>query len=145
TDAAGDSGGPHPRIGDDGRNRRDMDCEGDIKVFGGPGGACQGLQRLGAALDRFGVLDDRGIADKSSGIEEAQHLPEGHVPRLNGEDRSYRFIYDLCRYAGDGLWLEISFPRLGEVAGVPGGFLDLEDGVRQRLFPPGGGLRAPEP
>jgi hypothetical protein len=89
-------------------------------------------------LDRFGVLDDRGIADKGCGVEEAQHLPERYVPRLNGEDRPYRFINDLRRYAGDGLWLEISLPRFGEMAGVPGGFLDLEDGVCQRLAHLGG-------
>jgi hypothetical protein len=40
-------------------------------------------------LDRFGVLDDRGIANNGCGVEEAQHLPEGYVPRLNGEDRPY--------------------------------------------------------
>jgi len=37
-------------------------------------------------VDRFGVLDERGIADKGGGDEEAQHLPEGYIPRLNGED-----------------------------------------------------------
>src|ERR1700681_226540 len=36
------------------------------------------------------------------------------------------------------LWLEISLPRFGEVAGAPGGFLDLENGVRQRLSHLGG-------
>src|SRR5467141_1840855 len=132
-DAGGDGGGPHTRIGDDRRNRRNVDCKVDIESFGATGVAHQGLQRLGAALDRFGVLDERGIADKGCGVEEAQHLPEGYVPRLNGEDRPYRFIDDPRRYAGDGLWLEINLPRLGEVTGGPGGFLDLENGVRQRL------------
>jgi len=45
--------------------------------------------------ERFGVLDERGIADEGCGVGEAQYLPEGYVPRLNGEDRSYRFIDDL--------------------------------------------------
>src|SRR6266404_451458 len=126
------------RIGDDGRTRLNLDCKVDIKSFGATGVAHQGLQRLGAALDRFGVLHDRGIADKGCGVEETQHLPEGYVPRLNGEDRPYRFIDDLCRYAGDRLWLEISLPRFGEVAGGPGGFLDLENGVRQRIAHLGG-------
>src|ERR1700674_870857 len=124
-DAAGDGGGAHPRIGDDGGTRLNRDCKVDIESFGATGVAHQGLQRLGAALDRFGVLDERGIADKGCGVEEAQHLPEGYVPRLNGENRPYRFIDDLCRYACDGLWLEISLARFGEVAGAPGGFLDL--------------------
>src|SRR6201998_3031654 len=118
-DAAGDGDGPHPRIGDDGRTRLNRDCKVHIQSFGATGVAHQGLQRLGTALDRFGVLDESGIADKGCGVEEAQHLPEGYVPRRNGEDRPYRFIYDLRRYAGDRLWLEISFTRFGEVAGVP--------------------------
>ena len=71
----------------DGGTRLNLDCKVDIESFGPTGVAHQGLQRLGAALDRFGVLDDRGIADKGCGVEEAQHLPEGYVPRLNGEDR----------------------------------------------------------
>src|SRR2546427_1263959 len=86
-DAAGDSGGPHTRIGDDGLTRLNVDCKDDIEAFGATGVAHPGLPRLGASLDRFGVLDERGIADKGCGVEEAQHLPEGYVPRLNGEDR----------------------------------------------------------
>src|ERR1700738_1478877 len=93
--------GRRPRIGDDGRTRLNLDCKVDIESFGTTSVAHQGLQRLGAALDRFGVLDERGIADQGCGVEEAQHLPEGYVPRLNGEDRPYRFIDDLRRYAGD--------------------------------------------
>ncbi len=96
-DAARDGGSPHPRIGDDGGTRLNLDRKVDIEPFGATGVAHQGLQRLGAALDRFGVLDDRGVADKGCGVEEAQHLPEGYVPGLNGEDRPYRFIYDLRR------------------------------------------------
>jgi hypothetical protein len=45
--------------------------------FGATGVARQGLQRLGSALHRFGVLDERSIADKGCGVEEAQRLPEG--------------------------------------------------------------------
>src|SRR5258707_12090408 len=84
-DAAGDGGGTHSRIGDDGCTCLNLDCKVDIKSFRATSVAHQGLQCLGAALDRFGVLDERGIADKSCGVEEAQHLPEGYVPRLNGE------------------------------------------------------------
>src|SRR4029077_624746 len=137
-DAAGDGGGPHPRIGDDGRTRLNLDCKVHIKSFGATGVAHQGLQRFGAALHCFGMLDERGIADKGGGVEEAQHLPEGYVPRLNGEDWPYRVIDYLRRYACDGLWLEISLPRFGEVAGGPSGFLDLENGVRQWLAHLGG-------
>src|ERR1700737_2382135 len=43
TDAAGDSGGPHPRIGDDGRTRLNLDCKVQIKSFGATGVAHQGL------------------------------------------------------------------------------------------------------
>src|ERR1700731_498084 len=86
-DAAGNGDGPHTRIRDDCGTRLNRDCKGDIESFGATGVAHQGLQRLGAALDRFGVLDERGIADKGCGVEEAQHLQEGYVPRLNGEDR----------------------------------------------------------
>src|SRR4029077_15599234 len=136
--APSDGGSPHPRIGDDGRTRLNLDGKVDIESFGATGVAHQGLQRLGAALDRFGVLDERGIADKGRGVEEAQHLPEGYVPRLNGKDRTYRFIDDRRRYAGDGLWLEINLPRFGELTGGPCGFLDLENGVRQRLAHLGG-------
>ena len=71
------------------------DCKVDVESFGATGVANQVLQRLGAAFDRFRVLDERGIADQGCGVEEAQHLPEGYVPRLNGEDRPYRFIDDL--------------------------------------------------
>src|SRR4030088_112724 len=95
--ASGNGDGPRPRIGDDGGTRLNRDCKVDVESFGATGVAHQALQRLGAALDRFGVLDERGIADKGCGVEEAQHLPEGHVPRLNGEDRPYRFIDDLRR------------------------------------------------
>jgi hypothetical protein len=104
-DAAGDGGGMHPRIGDDGRTRLNRDGKVDIESFGPTGVAHQGLKRLGAALYCFGVFDDRGIADKGCGVEEAQHLPEGYVPRLNGEDRPYGFIDDLRRYAGMGCGL----------------------------------------
>src|ERR1700693_6301117 len=122
-----------PRSGVAAAKRLSPDGKVDIESFGPTGVAHQGLQRLGAALDRFGVLDDRGIADKGCGVEEAQHLPEGYVPRLNGEDRPDRVVDYLLRYAGDGLRLEISLPRFGEVAGGPSGFLDLENGVRQWL------------
>src|SRR5437660_10376477 len=37
------------------------------------------------------------LPTKGSGIEEAQHLPEGQVPWHNGEDRPHRFIDDLRR------------------------------------------------
>src|SRR6202521_3686463 len=56
-DAAGNGYGPHPRIGDDGGTRLNRDCKIDIESFGATGVAHQSLQRLGAALDRFGVLD----------------------------------------------------------------------------------------
>src|ERR1700732_5364466 len=86
-DAAGNGDGPHPRIGDHGGTRLNRDCKVDIESFGATGVAHQILQRLGAALDRFRVLDERGIADQGRGVEEAQHLPEGYVPRLKREDR----------------------------------------------------------
>jgi hypothetical protein len=33
------------------------------------------------------MLDDGGVVDKNGGIEEAERLAEGQVPRLYGEDR----------------------------------------------------------
>src|SRR5882762_2231544 len=50
-DAAGDGGGPHTRIGDDGRTRLNRDRKVDIESFGATGIAHQRLQRLGASLD----------------------------------------------------------------------------------------------
>ena len=79
------------------------------------------------------MLDDRGVSDKSGGIEEAQRLPERQVPRLHGEDRPNQFIGNLRRYPGDRLGLEIGFPRLRLVAGVPGGFLNFGNRGRKRL------------
>jgi hypothetical protein len=43
------------------------------------------------------MLDDGGVADKRGGVEEAQRLPEGQIPRLYGEDRPNRFVGNLRR------------------------------------------------
>ena len=100
---------------------------------GAAGKACAADERFdgeGALGDVGGVLEQADVAGHQRGSEEAEDLPEGEVPRHDGEDDAERVPADVAVVVagGDGLGREDAGGVVGVVAAGGGALEDFEAG-----------------
>ena len=93
------------------------------------------LDRQRAPRHVRGVLEDAGVAGHQRRRGEAEHLPEGEVPRHDREHDAERIEADVARRASvsRGCVGEEALRVLGVVVAGPGALLDLGLGLDDRL------------
>ncbi len=144
-----DLGGPgegdrrDARVGDDSGDLVDLDEQGAAQSLGGSGFTDHLLDGEGALRHVVGVLEQGAVAGRQGGGGEAEELPEGVVPRHDGEDDTERVVDDgaLGGVGGDGSVGELLGGVLGVVLAGRRALLDLGACFGDRLAHLGGDER----